>query len=203
MFNACQATNVSVTPSTAPNGSNTDVGEPVNNNVPIPSVGANTDTNFTNALWAKPKLGTKWVYSAKLNGAENLGDIIINVTKAEALNFTVNISAFGTASDKTVEYAKLNEFLANTLGNTTTTTEKIDMTIKFQGQESVTVPAATYNAYKVVESHKEKNSSNKTDTITKTEWYVKGIGVVKSETKLTLESGVTNIGTTELKEFKK
>lgn len=184
----------SPTPTANPNGS-------IGMTVETPKVGSVIDTNFTNSLWLKPVLGTKLVYRTNLNGSNLPGDIIFSVTKADATTFTVNISVFDVSADKSVEYAKLGEFFANP--NSVTVTERIDFSTKYDGQENIVVPASSYpGAYKITQSYKEKDSLGKINSTVRRQWYVRGIGVVKTEEIITLESGVSNTTITELKELK-
>jgi hypothetical protein len=128
--------------------------------------------------------------SVALKGSSNLGAAMqgmqfkTTVVSSSGTYMPANVAAGTTWSNSETVKMELTGGPGADMGPITLTTEEQSRAI---GEESVTVPAGTYRAMKV---ELTRTSTSKLDsgfaippsTVQSTEWWVKGIGLVKSVT---------------------
>lgn len=139
--------------------------------------------------------------SVALKGSSSLGAALegvqfkTTVVSSSGTEMPANVKAGSTWSNTETIRMEVTGGPAASLGPITMTTKEDSRAI---GEESVTVPAGTYKAMKVeikrTTTSVAKVAAIPPSTDTSTEWWVKGVGMVKSVTKS--EDGIS---TTEAK----
>jgi hypothetical protein len=172
------------TPSTAPTPAPTPTAgntTPIACNTATYSVGQQiSGTEFFSLSCPAVKVGTKWTYTA-LNNEVSLEIIAKN--------------SDGTyTSRSTTTSGPVKEFTSTSPNGNTESTD--NMTITYQGTESVTVPAGTYNAFKGTTTRTDSGATTKL-----TFWMDKSVGTVKVKSETSVSGFNVNVDTV-LKEFK-
>lgn len=153
------------------------------------TVGTVATADMIKVYYPEFRSGSKWIYTSKTNmGAMQVAnfDLTTDVTKVTSDTVTVKSTGAGINISQIVKRKDFSPLSSNdpSLKN---------IKYKYVGKENVTVPEGSY-------SGADKFSFSNGGKTSATVWFVKGKGVVKSESRSSA-NGMNIISTVSLKKF--
>ncbi len=165
---------------------------------------SNIGNDFFKPYFPPAKVGMKFTYKSTSvltrasdhKSQESTSEVSTEIIEITGNKFKIKVINGDKVQEQTVT---IDSYVASVPVNTN---PALKLTTKYEGNETVTVPAGEFKDAAKVTTTIEPTSLNDKGKSVSTAWYVKGIGTVKTDSKIIDSMGNESHSLVEMKEYK-